>query len=421
MEELRSQNVKGDDFQSSLEKTISENFRRKSSSKGERKKMDVASHFILRAAYCSTEDLRRWFLQQECQLFQYRLDKIANAQLLPRVLAKYSNANMQRLSNEEKLQLQSKLMADPRDFVKTTYYKIPFTQALDLVAKRQCYVANGMAYVPLPKIISILTAQFRVALSKSLVLTSAAFSSQPEDARIQPLLQSMNHQYTGSSHEDAHDQPEGMLYAQNVSQFTKHMPLCMSQMHAGLTRDHKLKHNGRLQYTLFLKGAGLSMEESLQFFQQHFTKLISSQQFHKQYSYTIRHLYGKEGKRQSRKPYNCTKIILGQPPQSGENHGCPYKHYDTQNLSALLNKMQIGNPSQRKEILQLKDQKQHQLACAKHFQVSHPNVLSTDIDLSNVGSHPNAWFASSVNYHNAQTKPESILSSPTATTTTPTK
>jgi len=140
--------------------------------------MDVASHFILRAAYCATEDLRRWFLQQECQLFQFRLDKIANAQLLPHVLAKYSNANMQRLSQDEKLQLQSKLMADPREFFKTTYYKIPFTQALDLVAKRQCYVANGMAYVPLPKIISILTAQFRVSLSKSLVLTSAAFSSQ---------------------------------------------------------------------------------------------------------------------------------------------------------------------------------------------------------------------------------------------------
>ncbi len=51
------------------------------------------------------------------------------------------------------------------------------------------------------------------------------------------------------------------------------MPLCMRQLHNSLKREHKLKHWGRLQYGLFLKGAGLSMEDALAFFQTEFTKV----------------------------------------------------------------------------------------------------------------------------------------------------
>ena len=51
------------------------------------------------------------------------------------------------------------------------------------------------------------------------------------------------------------------------------MPLCMRGLHKGVKQDHKLRHQGRQQYWLYLKGAGLSMEDSIRFFQNEFTKV----------------------------------------------------------------------------------------------------------------------------------------------------
>jgi DNA primase large subunit len=56
-------------------------------------------------------------------------------------------------------------------------------------------------------------------------------------------------------------------------------PLCMANMHASLKERHKLKHLGRLQYGLFLKGVGLPVEEALLFWQKEFTKGMSADEF----------------------------------------------------------------------------------------------------------------------------------------------
>ncbi len=41
----------------------------------------------------------------------------------------------------------------------------------------------------------------------------------------------------------------------------------------------------------------MTLEESLQFWREEFTKHMTLDKFEKQYAYTIRHNYGKEGKR----------------------------------------------------------------------------------------------------------------------------
>mmetsp|Transcript_14158 Transcript_14158/g.21751 ORF Transcript_14158/g.21751 Transcript_14158/m.21751 type:complete len:499 (-) Transcript_14158:21-1517(-) len=406
IEDMRARNFPHDKFRSELDsamQTLKDS------------KVDLASHFILRAAYCRSEDLRRWFLQQESALFKHRLNIASqtNTSILAKLLNKANTDNeggvkYQRVSEADKQNLRDKLQAAGStanksvsiiEFRDTAFYKIPFSQALELVSSRQVYVHKGYAYVPTQKLVSTITARFRSQVSGSLVRASAAFDDAiaGDEGRIGPLLKNMNQTYTGKDYSQA--KVVGDINPQNVDDLAKRsMPLCMRQLQRGLKQDHKLKHWGRMQYGLFLKGAGLSMEDSLVFFQAEFTRIMNVDQFQKQYSYNIRHMYGKEGKRKSYTPYNCTKIIMGNPPQSGDHHGCPFRHYDDDHLSALLSSLNLKGPD-KEAIMQHKKTKNYNLACVKHFEATHPGALSVPgIQLDGVGNHPNAWFQASTSY-----------------------
>eukprot|EP00956_Cyclotella_meneghiniana_P044513 scaffold321193_cov79-Cyclotella_meneghiniana.AAC.2 len=408
IEELKTRNTPPEAFRTALTTALKTHL--------SNPKIDTASHYILRAAYCRSEDLRRWFLAQECKLFSFRLESCKNI----REFMNKNDIELERVDKAEKERLRPQLLSvpgspSPLEFNGTEYYRVPYLEALRLVGNRECYLEKGMAYIPLAKIISIVEAKYRAMLSKSLALAGNSIdnATAEEHSRIGPLLKSMNSQYTGPSHLSAVENGEA-LTAATVDASVRSMPLCMAQLHAGLKRDHKIKHQGRLQFGLFLKGAGMTMEEHTMFFQKEFTKIMTGEQFQKQYGYNIRHMHGKEGKRASYTPYNCMKIVMGSPPGGGEYHGCPYKHYDDENLSALLGKLKIGGVAERESIMKLKREGNPNLACTRHFEIMHPNAGSVDgVSLEGVGNHPNAWFTASKKYYEAK-EGGGVASSPTS-------
>lgn len=363
--------------------------------------IDEASHFILRLSYCQTEELRKWFLTQESDLFKHRLRALKDEQLARSVRHYCQLQPIDRATKDRMAEQLQKLTTNPADFAVTKFYAVPFEQALDLVAQRQCVLSKGLAYLPQAKLLSILVHKFRSHLSKCLALMSNSAaakigSDDPEAARIHPLLKNMSSVLVHSEPDAGEGELSQTLSSSNLLTYKENMPLCMRQLQTGMQQDKKLKHWGRLQYGLFLKGAGLSMDDALAFFQKHFSK-VTGEEFQKQYSYNIRHMYGKEGKRASYTPYNCGKIIMGNAPSAGEHHGCPYKHYDAEHLRSLLQHLKIGTSSDQTEIMKLNKSNQFQLACAKHFEVMHPGAPHMEgLSLDNVGNHPNAWFRASV-------------------------
>ena len=139
-------------------------------------------------------------------------------------------------------------------------------------------------------------------------MAAQSFGAVAGDPRVGPLLQGVHRQYVGDQDFANNNGQEGIFTPEHLDQVstphhttphytapcctaphhvipphTTHtpltafhtqpqiadqsMPLCMRGLHKGVKQDHKLRHQGRQQYWLYLKGAGLSMEDSIRFFQ----------------------------------------------------------------------------------------------------------------------------------------------------------
>uniref|UniRef100_A0AAQ5ZZH6 DNA primase large subunit n=1 Tax=Amphiprion ocellaris TaxID=80972 RepID=A0AAQ5ZZH6_AMPOC len=305
----------------------------------EKRRKDHISHFILRLAYCQTEDLRRWFIQQEVDLFRYRFSYLSSKQKLE--FLHKNNLQYDAISVEEKKALQDKLVNSSYAVSGITvedqdFYKVPFQDALDLVRTRKVYLKAGYVYIPHQDIVTIILNDFRTRLSKALALTARSLPAVHSDERLQPLLNHLSHAYVGQDY--SIQKNVGKISLEQIDSLSgKSFPLCMRQLHQALRENHHLRHGGRMQYGLFLKGIGLSLEQALQFWRSEFIRgKVDADKFDKAYAYSIRHMFGKEGKRTDYTPYSCMKVILSNPPSQGDHHGCPFRHSDPELLKQKL-------------------------------------------------------------------------------------
>uniref|UniRef100_A0A673V633 DNA primase large subunit n=1 Tax=Suricata suricatta TaxID=37032 RepID=A0A673V633_SURSU len=368
VENLGVSHVKGSEqYQSKLEAEIRKlkfSFRENMENEYERRRRDHISHFILRLAYCQSEDLRRWFIQQEMDLLRFRFSILPKDKI--QSFLKDSHLHFEAISDDEKslrahdIVVSSPSLGSKSDLDLESVYKIPFADALDLFRGRKVYLEDGFAYVPLKDIVAIVLNEFRAKLSKALALTARSLPAVQSDERLQPLLSHLSHSYTGQDYSTQGN--AGKISLDQIDSLsTKSFPPCMRQLHKALRDNHHLRHGGRMQYGLFLKGIGLTLEQALQFWKQEFIRgKMDPDKFDKGYSYNIRHSFGKEGKRTDYTPFSCMKIILTNPPGQGDYHGCPFRHSDPELLKQKLQSYKISSEG----ISQVDD-------CG--FSLSHPN------------------------------------------------
>uniref|UniRef100_UPI003AAAB7F7 DNA primase large subunit n=1 Tax=Centroberyx gerrardi TaxID=166262 RepID=UPI003AAAB7F7 len=358
----------------------------------EKRRKDHISHFILRLAYCQTEDLRRWFIQQEVDLFRYRFNDLSPKYKLE--FLHRNNLEYDTISLEEKKALSDKLVNSSYAVSGITvedqdFYKVPFQDALDLVRTRKVYLKAGYVYIPHQDIVTIVLNDFRTRLSKALALTARSLPAVHSDERLQPLLNHLSHAYVGQDY--SIQKNVGKISLEQIDSLSgKSFPLCMRQLHQSLRENHHLRHGGRLQYGLFLKGIGLSLDQAMQFWRSEFIKgKVDADKFDKAYAYSIRHMFGKEGRRADYTPYSCMKVILSNPPSQGDHHGCPFRHNDPELLKQKLQFYKVS-PSGINQILELVKGMHYQLACQKYFELTH-NIEDAGFSLN----HPNQYFIES--------------------------
>lgn len=193
------------------------------------------------------------------------------------------------------------------------------------------------------------------------------------------------------------------ITAGSIDHLSQYFPLCMRSLHMTLRKNHHLKHFGRLQYTLFLKGIGLSLEECITFWRQAF-RGFTDDEFNSRYKYNIRHAYGDVGGDANRRgrgypPFQCSKILGDTGPSVGQTHGCPYRHFSVDNLIALLQSTGVNDREVLRGVREDVEKTRYHVACNRVFDWTHRAEIKrvkeegtwTEADLTTI-SHPNDYF-----------------------------
>ncbi|KAI9877402.1 MAG: hypothetical protein M1830_004023 [Pleopsidium flavum] len=368
---------------------------------------DHYSHFILRLAFSSTEDLRRRFARVETSLFKLRFqnDDASERQTFVGSL----QFDWDTVSEDEKRELGADLLAATpgiRKIEEESWFKVDFERVPELVETRRVLLRRGRAYVPIREQLSMIMAEFTARLDKGLELTSRALPRLDEDDRLTPILNHLSKNFAtpDSSFSDSDAAlPGAPINAASIDHLSQHFPLCMKNLHTTLRKNSHLKHFGRLQYTLFLKGIGLSLEDCLIFWRQSF-KLITDDTFNKEYRYNVRHAYGDVGGDSNRRgrgysPYSCQKILTEHPPGAGESHGCPYRHFSIDNLTSLLQATGVNDRDVLRGVKEDVEKKRFHIACNRVFEWAHKGEIKKVKEDGTWGAaeletivHPNTYF-----------------------------
>ncbi|CAK9819568.1 DNA primase large subunit [Anthophora quadrimaculata] len=352
------------------------------------RRKDHISHFILRLSVCHDTDRQMWFMNQEIEFFKLRFDSL-DKEGVEKLLSLHK-IDCQQITPEEKDRIKEELYSSTSKVLNidiTEFYKVPFRRVTDLIRSRRVYVSQGIAYVPHTDLVSVFVSHFRKNMHDGMSHARLSVSNVCDDERIISFLDSLPGYFAGMTRVVWTTVATPIDKLDELSKTS--YPLCMRILHEALKNNHHLKNNGRIQYGLFIKGIGVTMEDALDFWKKEFTKKLDADKFDKEYGYAIRHLYGREGKQTNYTPLGCPKIISSSVGP-GEYHGCPYKCLDNESLRQKL--FNYGIPAASiNEIAELSKDWHYNIACTTYFKALHNRLPEKPI------IHPNGYFVESRN------------------------
>lgn len=290
------------------------------------------------------------------------------------------------ISEEQKQEVRQELQSSVLQNIDIIdFYKVSFLAVLDLVRQRRCFLKAGFAYVSSMDFSSIIGNHHQKFIEKGLMAHLKLLPEFENDERIVGIIKGLHNSYIGKDYTINKDAD---IPIESLDQLSlKSYPPCMKMCHDSLRSTHHLKYHGRLQLGLFLKGIGVTLEDSLRFWREEFTKTMEPDKFDKSYAYGIRYNYGKEGSRTNWTPHSCLKIINASVG-SQDICGCPFKLWDpvemrTKLISYGLNAVNV------QDVISYATKGHYQIACGRYFELIHNNKLEEGIN------HPNGYFENS--------------------------
>ena len=378
----------------------------------EDRRKDHVSHAILCFTYSRTADLQRWFLRQEDRLFKHRFNALS-VEFRAKVMCELRGADWKPITQEEYEEIQVSLMAvfggrnmnmqensystaNAEYFHKvqapwTHIYTVRFEEVSTLVRGRQVFMKGGEAYVLSRDLDAIASTSFCERVTRKLAKHKEDFEEKRDEERerLGPLLVAI----PGADVSRAFTAEGCVALNELPAVMEASAPLCMRSSYRVLKANHHLQHNARLQFGLFLKGIGLSMQDALAFWRTEFMKGgKTGEEFEKQYTYNFKHQYGQAGSMIKYKPYACSKVIGASPDTSGAT-GCPFRNCKPADLEKTLTGMGLKKGDVTAVVGKAKE-RHFQVACTMVFEARHAKL-----GVEGGVQHPNQYFNESRKYY----------------------
>ncbi|KAJ8935195.1 hypothetical protein NQ314_012952, partial [Rhamnusium bicolor] len=328
--------------------------------------LDRTGHYVFRLMAYSSSTFREIFLENEKRLLLLRLNyynKNDVTYFLTRLL-RHSKDSLESEVHENLNNLYTVLMKLCSQMLRKKYLnhvfdeshlelthcekftlRVPFYICPLLIYKREVQLNNGFVEIPCQRWKRLLLALYDTYLRK--VLKEMEYSKNVRmsmnDDRIKEVLKLIrNHWFQGNYNGSV----DAKFNIHKIDEESTLFPLCMLNLYKVLQKTNRLSHNERFDFSLYMKGIGVTLSDSLKFWESAYTKEHSTcskcthnwQENEKRYIYGIRHLYGLEGSRKNYQVRSCS-YLQEKSLCATENGGCPFTHFDDTNLRKVLKKL----------------------------------------------------------------------------------
>ncbi|XP_034939347.1 DNA primase large subunit-like isoform X2 [Chelonus insularis] len=352
--------------------------------------IDHTSFVALSLALITDTQLYEVFQRLEKQLFKIRVSNL-DEKAIYKLLNLYNK--FPQVNNNEKQELQHQLINfidNPKDLQGTQFFKVPISLLLGVINFHEVYFDKGIAYIPFDQIRAVFEGLFRENLEQQVYSVNMerlnyCFEIFEQSKKFSEILKEIGDKFIEVQQYSAIGEK---IVASDVDELAvSSFPPCMRVIHEVLRSQHHLKHESRLQYTLFLKGAGLPVDEAIKLFSEEFLKKISEKRFNREYKYYIEHAYGFRGNKTDYHPLDCCEIQKN-PTAFGDCNGCLFlskSTTDIEDLDVKLSQWKISD-NHRREIIERTKKGNCSSACAYYFKITNNCSLNKPV------KHPNEFF-----------------------------
>ena len=243
---------------------------------------DIASHFLLALILCQNPQELRWFIQQESLLYYARIRRpkygTPQYEMYKILILLGMRLNIFDPNQNQDIDI-NKIRFRRKNRINEKIYYINFFDGLNFIPRREYYLHKGNLYIlenDLGKLF------FKIFQKKQYEIISKIKINAEEikkDKRIKEIIISFEKEKEKYNFQQAlkitkevsnHHKLKTMYDVDLYSE--KCFPLCMCTIQRHINKYSHLMYLGRIQFTLFLKGAGLPVEEALKFYQKKYEK-----------------------------------------------------------------------------------------------------------------------------------------------------